>query len=44
VGGKIVLIFSMFVGRVGVLTLAFALSKKVLSTNYKYPQAHIMIG
>ncbi len=44
VGGKIVLVFSMFVGRVGVLTLAFALSKKVLSTNYKYPQAHIMIG
>jgi Trk-type K+ transport system membrane component len=43
-GGRIVIIASMFIGRVGVLTLAFALSKKVISTNYKYPNAYVMIG
>ena len=42
--GKIVLMTSMFVGRVGILTLAFSLSKKVISRNYKYPSAHIMVG
>ncbi len=44
VAGKIVLILSMFVGRVGILTLAFSLSKKVVSRNYKYPSAHIIVG
>ena len=34
----------MFVGRVGTLTLAFALNSKMKSSNYKYPRAHMMIG
>jgi trk system potassium uptake protein len=42
--GKIVLMCSMFIGRVGILTLAFSMSKKVISRNYKYPSAHIMVG
>lgn len=42
--GKIIIIATMFIGRVGVLTMAFALSKKVISTNYKYPDAYVMIG
>ncbi len=41
---KIVLIISMFVGRVGILTLAFALSSEVETNAYKYPNSHIMIG
>lgn len=41
---KIVLIISMFVGRVGILTLAFALSSEVGTNAYKYPNSHIMIG
>lgn len=41
---KIVLIISMFVGRVGILTLAFALSKEVETNAFKYPNSHIMIG
>jgi trk system potassium uptake protein TrkH len=41
---KGLLIFSMFVGRVGTLTLAFALSKKVASVSYKYPATHFMVG
>jgi trk system potassium uptake protein len=35
---------SMFVGRVGLLTLALTLSSRVATTSYKYPTAHIMIG
>ena len=41
---KGILILSMFVGRVGTLTLAFALSSKVASVAYKYPKAHFMVG
>jgi trk system potassium uptake protein len=44
VTGKTVLMCSMFIGRVGILTLAFSLSKEVISRNYKYPSAHIMVG
>lgn len=42
--GLIVLTISMFTGRLGTLMLIMALSKQVRSNNYKYPDAHIMIG
>lgn len=42
--GKIIITFTMFLGRVGTLTLAFALSSPVESKGYKYPNTHIMIG
>jgi trk system potassium uptake protein TrkH len=42
--GKLIISLSMFVGRVGLLTLALTLSKRVATTSYKYPTAHIMIG
>ncbi len=42
--GKVVIISSMFVGRVGILTLAVALSTMVPTTAYKYPRARLMIG
>ncbi len=42
--GKIVIIMSMFVGRIGTLTLALALSSRVASNNFKYPSAHFLIG
>lgn len=41
---KIILMLSMFVGRIGTLTLALALSQKVVSSQYKYPNAHFMVG
>ena len=41
---KVVLILSMFIGRIGVLSLAFSLSVPVKSTSYQYPKSHIMIG
>lgn len=42
--GKVVLIIAMFIGRVGTLTLAYLVGKRVLSTNYKYPLGHTMVG
>lgn len=42
--GKFIIITSMFVGRIGTLTLALALSTRVQSNSYSYPDTHIMIG
>lgn len=42
--GKCVLIVAMFIGRVGTLTLAYLVGKKVISRNYKYPSGHTMVG
>lgn len=42
--GKLIIIVSMFVGRLGTLTVAYALSKKISSTNYKYPEESMMVG
>lgn len=42
--GKITIIVSMFIGRVGTLTVAFAVGMKVISKNYKYPEGHTMVG
>ncbi len=44
VTGKFVLIVAMFIGRVGTLTLAYLVGKKVISRNYKYPSGHTMVG
>lgn len=42
--GKFIIIMSMFIGRVGTVTLALALSKKAVSTAYEYPKTHLLIG
>jgi len=42
--GKVVIMVCMFVGRIGTLTLAFALSSKQKSLNYEYPKAHLTVG
>ncbi|WP_347158578.1 TrkH family potassium uptake protein [Pontibacter chitinilyticus] len=42
--GKAVIIMSMFIGRVGTLTLAVALSTRNSFTNYKYPETHLVVG
>jgi trk system potassium uptake protein len=43
-GGKFIIIVSMFVGRVGPLAVGFALTMRVLTTKYSYPNAHLMVG
>lgn len=44
VGGKYVIIATMFVGRVSMLTLLIALMRKVRNQNYKYPKEEILIN
>ncbi len=41
---KIIITTTMFVGRVGVVTLAYSLSTKALQADYKYATTHINIG
>ncbi len=42
---KIIIIVTMFIGRIGPLTIMFALSKKKIKTGkYKYPEETILIG
>lgn len=40
--GKVIIIFSMFVGRVGLLTLLVALIKNTKNRSYEYPQEKIL--
>lgn len=42
--GKLVIICSMFAGRVGMLTVAIAFAQKSLSRNYKYPEESVMVA
>lgn len=44
VPGKVIIMASMFVGRIGTLTLAFALSSRIGATEYKYPNANLIVG
>ena len=41
---KLILIFTMFLGRIGPLTIALALSRPRAEGNYKYPKENILIG
>jgi len=42
--GKIILCFTMFAGRLGPLTLAYALGPKAEKDLYRYPEGKIIIG
>lgn len=42
--GKLILVLTMFAGRVGLLSLALSLSSEEDKVNYRYPDTHIMIG
>jgi trk system potassium uptake protein TrkH len=42
--GKLVIIATMFTGRVGILTLLFALASRIDSQPYRYPEDHVLIG
>ena len=41
---KLVLIFDMYIGRIGTLTLAFALTKQKKESQHQYPDMYIMVG
>jgi len=42
--GKMVLSAAMFVGRVGTLTVAFAVGGRTLQSHFKYPDGHTLVG
>ncbi len=42
--GRILIIFTMFAGRLGPLTIAFAITKRRKSQAYRHPKGNIMIG
>jgi trk system potassium uptake protein len=44
INSKIVIILSMFLGRVGTLTVALALSRRLGSTSYRYPDGYVLVG
>ena len=42
--GKILIMIMMYLGRVGILTVMFALTRKKDKRSYKYPEGKILIG
>jgi len=44
--GKLLIILLMFIGRVGIMTVAFSLMKKAnqREVGYKFPEERVMIG
>ncbi len=44
VGSKIILIFNMYIGKLGTLTIAYALSKRTKESQHQYPDTYFMIG
>ncbi len=42
--GKVIITLTMFVGRIGPLTLAFSLAERVSKGKYTYPQERVIIG
>ncbi len=42
--GKIIIILTMFFGRIGPLTLAFSLAERASKGKYTYPQERVIIG
>ena len=42
--GRILIIFTMFAGRLGPLTIAFAISKRRKPDAFHHPKGNIMIG
>lgn len=42
--GRYIIMLSMFIGRIGTLTLFYSLSRPKKTNNYKYPKAQLMVG
>lgn len=42
--GRVLVMVTIFVGRVGLLTVAFALTRRQQAMNYRYPEERILIG
>ena len=44
VPGKLIITLSMFVGRIGTLSVALLLTKRVISTSFKYAETAVVVG
>jgi len=42
--GKFILIVNMYIGRIGTLSLAFALTRRVKEAQHQYPNTYFMVG
>jgi trk system potassium uptake protein TrkH len=42
--GKSIIILSMYIGRIGTLTLAFALTKRIVYSKYRYSEINVLVG
>ncbi len=42
--GKMILVMTMYVGRIGTLTLALALTRRVLYSKYRYSEINVLVG
>jgi trk system potassium uptake protein len=41
---RVIIICSMFVGRIGTITFALAFTSRVSTQSYQYPKTHLMVG
>jgi potassium uptake TrkH family protein len=42
--GKMIIILTMYIGRIGTLTLAMAITKKIVYTKYRYSEISVLVG
>lgn len=42
--GKIIIILTMYIGRIGTLTLALAITKRIVYTKYRYSEINVLVG
>jgi len=42
--GKLILIINMYIGRIGTLSIAFALARRIKQAKHQYPNTYIMVG
>jgi Trk-type K+ transport system membrane component len=42
--GKSIIILSMYIGRIGTLTLAMALTKRIVYAKYRYSEINVIVG
>jgi potassium uptake TrkH family protein len=42
--GKSIIILTMYIGRIGTLTLALAITKRIIYTKYRYSEINVLVG
>ena len=42
--GKLIIILTMYVGRIGTLTLAVAITKRIIYNKYRYSEINVLVG